>query len=66
MAGVPLTPECEFCFGQEDVRETDGLIECKGCREYRQWFQALTPEEQRQEHEMAAQYVQDTIDRGDE
>lgn len=60
-----IMPECEWCFGTEGVETTDGLTECKRCREYRQYYEALTPEEQRAEHAAEAAYVQETTERGD-
>lgn len=59
-------PECEFCFGEEDVRESErGDLECKTCREYRVYWFGLTDEERRQEHESVARHVEEGIDRGD-
>ena len=65
MVGISIGPECEFCFGHDDVQTADGLTECRDCRSYRLWYNALTPAEKRAEHESSARYVQETIERGD-
>lgn len=59
-------PECEFCFGEDDVRRSErGELECKSCREYSVYWFGLSDEEKRREHESVARHVQDQIDRGE-
>jgi hypothetical protein len=60
--GTPMTPEeeeaaaCELCYGTNNVLEG----ECELCREYRLYYESLTVEEQRAEHESMAAYVQES------
>jgi hypothetical protein len=58
---------CEVCLGNDgSVIETgDGREECGSCRSYREWYESLTVEEQKAEHEMMAVYVEETERRGD-
>ena len=58
--------ECELCHTADpSVAETDGLVECGSCRNYRLYYHSLSPDEMRAEHESMARHVQEEIERGD-
>ena len=49
--------ECEVCFREVDYLLTArfmGDLECNECRDYREYYERLTPEQMRAEHEAMA------------
>jgi hypothetical protein len=55
--------ECEVCFREVEYLLTArfmGDLECNECREYREYYNSLTPQQLREEHEAMARYVEET------
>lgn len=51
--------DCEMCCQAPRV---DGSTMCAGCQEWLEYWNSLTPEEQRLEDKMMAEYVEETTD----